>query len=221
MNDASSRLPLILLIVGLAVLGVVTGVLAWQLYELRQAPPPGQRSGTLVELPEPRVIADFRLQDQAGRPFELDDLRGRWSVLFFGYTSCPDICPNTLYQMHQAREALAERFAADRLPVFYLVSVDPERDSPDRLAAYVEHFDPAFHGLTGADAQLRALALQLGVVYHIAPHDPGDTQYAVDHSASLLVLDPQARLYGVMPAPHDGDRIASGLGDLLERAGTG
>lgn len=214
MQPASYLLPKILLAVSLAVLGLMGGALAWRAYEMREAGTPAN----LVVLPEPRVIADFALQDHRGQPFSLAGFRGQWSVLFFGFTSCPDICPNTLYVLQQARSRLLERFAADAVPDIYLVSVDPERDSPEKLASYLAHFDSSFTGLTGEDVQLRALTMQLGVMYHIEPHDAGDSDYAVDHSASLILLDPEGRLHGVLPAPHDVDRITAGLTELAKRA---
>lgn len=213
MSPSAHSLPKILLTVSLAVLGLLAGALAWRLMELRDS----GGADVLIELPQPRAIGDFVLQDQAGRPFTLEDFRGRWSVLFFGFTSCPDVCPTSLYQLHQVRTALADRFTPDRLPAIYFISVDPERDTPGKLAAYLAHFDPSFIGLTGDDEQLRALTMQLGIMYHIEPHSAGDADYAVDHSASLLVLDPLGRLHGVLPAPHEAEPLAAAFEALLER----
>ncbi|MEJ8566832.1 SCO family protein [Elongatibacter sediminis] len=217
MPATSRNLTALLLAFSLAVLGLLGGALAWRVFE--HSEPPATES--LIVLPEPRIVADFDLRDQRGEPFSLQDLRGRWSVLFFGFTSCPDVCPNTLFQLHQVRSALLETLGPDEVPEIYLVSVDPERDTPDKLASYLEHFDPAFKGVTGDDAQLRALTLQLGAMYHVAPHDPGDTAYQVDHSASLMLLDPEGRLYGVLPAPHVVDHIIADLTEVLNNSGSG
>ncbi len=211
----SQTLPKILLIASLAMAGLIAGATAWRILEQRMNPEPD----ALIVLPEPRVIADFALVDDSGQPFSLADFRGRWSVIFFGFTSCPDVCPNTLFQLKQVRASLAEDLPSDRLPDVYLVSVDPERDTPEKLAGYLEYFDPEFIGLTGPDLQLRPLTMQLGVMYHVEPHETGATEYTVDHSAALLVLDPEARLYGVFPAPHDTERLAADLAALLERTG--
>jgi protein SCO1/2 len=162
----------------------------------------------MIVLPEPRNTADFALTDQNGNPFSLAGFKGHWSVLFFGYTSCPDVCPNTLYQLQQARQLMLQQQAADKIPRIYLVSVDPARDTPQKLAEYLHYFDPAFIGLSGEEHQLQALALQLGVVFFVEPHAQGSVQYNVDHSASLLVLDPQGRLHGVMPVPYQASSIA-------------
>ena len=96
------------------------------------------------------------------------------------------------------------------LPRVVFISVDPERDTPDRLADYVEFFDPTFVGITGPDAQLAALSLQMGIAYFVDQHDAG-ANYDVAHSAGILLLDRQARLVGVFPAPHDVGRMQTAL----------
>jgi protein SCO1/2 len=212
MSQTRKPSKLLLLATCLALLSVLTGVGMFKLMELRDQP--GFRS--LLALPQAKVVADFALLDQSAQPFSLAGFKGRWSVLFFGFTSCPDICPNTLYQLQQVRKELAGQLAAQDVPGIYLVSVDPERDSPEKLAEYLSFFDPAFRGLTGDDKQLRALTMQLGIVYHVAEHDAGSAEYTVDHSASLVVLDPQTRLYGVFPAPHDPANISHDLLQLLD-----
>jgi len=194
-----------LLIISLALLGLAAGATTWRIYETRTSPVPE----ALIVLPEPRVIADFALTDQSGEPFSLDDFRGHWSLLFFGFTSCPDVCPNTLYQLTQAKTLMQKQANSGQVPRIYLVSVDPERDTPDKLAEYLHYFDPAITGLTGPDEQIKALAVQLGIAYFIEPHDDGNLQYNVDHSASLLLLDPAGQLFGVLPAPHEANRIAN------------
>lgn len=212
MQSARIPLPMIVLAVSIGILGLMAGALAWRAFEARTP----QAPAALIVLPEPRTVADFALEDHHGQPFSLAGFRGRWSILFFGFTNCPDVCPNTLYVLQQARSRLQQDFPAEALPAVYLVSVDPERDSAERMAGYLGHFDPSFTGLTGDDAQLRALTMQLGVMYHIEPHAAGALDYGVDHSASLLLLDPEGRLFGVFSAPHDADRIAAELTRLLE-----
>jgi protein SCO1/2 len=199
---------LLLLLISFALLGIAAGVTAWR---VTGAHKPGATS-SLIVLPEPREIKDFALLDQSGKPFTLDDFQGHWSLVFFGFTSCPDVCPNTLYQLQQARQLiLAEDRSAHAgadIPQVYLVTVDPERDTPQKLSAYLGYFDPAFAGLTGSPEQLQALAFQLGIAFFVEPHTPDKLQYNVDHGASMLLLDPRGRLHAVLPAPHDAARIA-------------
>ncbi len=204
MTSQLSRVRVILIATSLGLLGLVAGASLWSVYETRK----WNSLETMIVLPEPRNTADFALTDQNGNPFSLAGFQGHWSVLFFGYTSCPDVCPNTLYQLQQARQLMLQQQAADKIPRIYLVSVDPARDTPQKLAEYLRYFDPAFIGLSGEEQQLQALALQLGVVFFVEPHAQASAQYNVDHSASLLLLDPQGRLHGVMPAPYQASSIA-------------
>jgi len=199
---------LLLLAFSLAVLSVLSGVLFYKLLQLRGQP----NLQSLIVLPEAKIVGDFILQDETGKNFSLAHFKGNWSLLFFGFTHCPDICPNTLYQLQQVRAELASQMPESALPVIYLVSVDPERDTPARLAEYLRFFDPAFKGLSGDDRQLRALTMQLGIAYHVAEPEAGSDEYAVDHSASLILLNPQAQMFGVFPAPQQTDTL---IHDLL------
>ena len=119
MTTEPSKARLVLLIIVVGLLGLATGATAWRYFSAPSIP---ERS-SLIVLPEPRIIADFALTDQDGNAFNLADFKGHWSVLFFGFTSCPDVCPNTLYQLKQARQEMLASLAGDELPKIYLVSV--------------------------------------------------------------------------------------------------
>ncbi len=162
--------------------------------------------------PEPRELADFELTDGDGDRFGLDRWRGRWDLVFFGFTYCPDVCPNTLNELKAIDAEL--RDAGHDPPRITFVSVDPERDTPARLKSYVGYFNPEFQVATGDHGQLEALTRQLGMIYRIEAHEPGARGYAVDHSASLLLIDPQARLRAVFPAPHEVGGIVADLAKL-------
>lgn len=201
----------LLLAVAVALISAAAGFSLWTLS--KAWPEPEYES--LLVLPEPRVLGEFRLVDQQGEAFSLDDLRGRWSLLFFGFTHCPDICPSTLYDLQQVNQSLETSVtAADPWQVIF-VSVDPERDTPERLGEYVAWFDPDFVGVTGAPEQLAPLAMRIGVAFRIEDHEPGAANYTVDHSASVFLTDPQGRLHGVFPAPHDADAMARDLAAFL------
>ena len=208
-TGARRAVLLFVLIAGAAVAaGLWFGVATFR--GLSGSAPPQLQAGTL--LPQPRPLADFSLTDQDGRPFSLANLRGHWTFLAIGYTSCPDICPMTLATLDALEGAIAKedtREGGQPRAQFLFISVDPERDTPERLAQYVRYFNPDFIGATGDDAQLRALAAQLGVLY--AKVDGQDTAmgYLMDHSASILLLDPQGRLSAIFSAPHDADRMAA------------
>lgn len=156
--------------------------------------------------PQPKVLPDFTLTDQHGEPFGVDRLKGRWSFLFFGYTNCPDVCPTTLSMLATIdRELTAEGAPSSPVQVVF-VSVDPERDTPERLGQYVTYFDPDFLGVTGAISNLEALTRQIGIfVSRDAPDERG--HYLVSHGSAVLLIDPAGRFVGVYQAPHDPDRI--------------
>lgn len=213
-EESHSQTKFLLLALAVAAISLLVGALAWK---VQQGKTEAYRS--LIAYPQPRTVADFTLQDETGTAFSLDGFRGQWSVLFFGFTSCPDICPNTLFQLQQARAKWAGEAENSRVPGIYLVSVDPERDSPQRLMEYLEYFGPGISGLTGEPPQLQALARQLGIAFHVQDHESGDLEYSVDHSAALVLLNPEGQLFGVMTAPHDADDIAHDISLVIQQNG--
>ncbi len=187
----------------------------------RHTAPPNASSVEGLLWPNPRALNAFSVVDQDGQPFTHENLRGRWSLLFFGFTHCPDICPVTLSMLAQAKSGLATAARETPLQVIF-VSVDPERDVPAQLAEYVRYFDPDFLGLGGTLDQIRALTSQLGVAFFHGEVTPaGD--YSVDHSAAIFVIDPQTRMVGVISAPHQPESLVmrfQKMADFLRRAGT-
>jgi protein SCO1/2 len=157
--------------------------------------------------------------DQGGQPFSLQQLRGGWSLLFFGFTHCPDVCPTALYELQQVRTSLQQELdESTQIPEILFVSVDPERDTPQALQTYLSHFDPSFIGITGEHEQLLPLTKQVGIAYRIEEHEDGATRYNVDHSTGILLTNPDGRLHGVFPAPHDAAEISADLLATLAEA---
>jgi protein SCO1 len=153
---------------------------------------PALAAGT--RLPQPRPVAEFSLHDHQGADFGTRQLRGQPSLLFFGFTHCPDVCPTTLALMAQlAREP---KLAALRL-VF--ITVDPHRDDAATLASYVQAFGTSITGVRGEDPQLEPLLKSLGAARSVQQLAGGD--YAVDHSATLFFVDAQGRLAAVFTPP--------------------
>ena len=212
MTAKRSNIPFILLAIAAAALSATAGFSLWQLNQARQQ----AALAALVVLPEPRVLGDFSLVDQHGEPFSIERLRDRWSLLFFGFTYCPDICPSTLYDLRQVSDSLAGGGASEAGPQVVFVSVDPERDSPKRLGEYVSWFGPDFVAVTGPPEELSRLAVRIGVAYRIEEHAPGSQDYLVNHSASVFLTDPQGRLHGVFPAPVEAGAMAHDLAALFE-----
>lgn len=158
-------------------------------------------------LPEPHPVAAFELVDHQGRVFDRRALAGRWSLVFAGFTHCPDICPTTLATM-----AELDRRLGDKAPRLLFVSVDPERDSPARMAAYLRHFGPDLVGATGSPAAIGSFTRDLGLAQVKVPGAGGE--YTVDHSAALVLLDPRVRVAGYFAPPHDVERLAADLAAL-------
>jgi protein SCO1/2 len=163
------------------------------------------RSGTV--LPEPRPIGEFSLVDQRGQPFGPAALENRWSLVFTGFTHCPDLCPTTLVLL----ASLRKRIPGDGLQIVF-VSVDPERDTPERIASYLAHFDPGIKGATGAAAEIERFTKALGLAQVRNPGVGGE--YTVDHSTALVLIDPKARVAGYFQPPHDEPALAADLAPL-------
>jgi protein SCO1/2 len=139
------------------------------------------------------VVAHFKLTDQEGRPVSEKDMLGRAAVVFFGFTFCPDVCPTTLVSLTALLKDLGPD--ADKLGV-YFVTVDPERDGPEALKAYLSSFDPRIRGLTGEANEIAAFAKPLGVYYARVKLEGGG--YTMDHTATVFLLDAQGRFVGTI-----------------------
>ena len=155
---------------------------------------------TATVLPAGNELPDFALLDQYGAAVGRSVFEGQWDVVFFGFTNCPDICPATMTVLGQARRELDAR-GQNPLPRIVLVSVDPERDTPEAMARYVAYFGDDNLGLTGELAEIRKLTDALGVFFQKAGAD-GEA-YGVDHSTVVLVIDPEGRLKALFSAPHE------------------
>ncbi|HEX3052462.1 MAG TPA: SCO family protein [Aggregatilineaceae bacterium] len=171
---------------------------------------PTATSGPGTVLDPPREVGDFTLTSQTGDPLHLSDLQGKVVLLFFGYTHCPDVCPITLSDFKRVKANLGETAAQ---VAFVFVSVDGERDTPERLAEYIGAFDPDFIGLTGDDTTIKSITQDYGVFYQRESYD--DPNYLVTHTASTFVLDAQGRLHTVFPYATDPVLIADGVRALL------
>lgn len=169
---------------------------------------PALRSALLY--PAPRALPDFSLLRSDGKPLTLADWKKHWTVAFFGFTNCPDVCPTTLATFKQVWKRL-DPATRERVR-FDFVSVDPARDTPELLARYVGYFSPDFVAATGTDEQLTRLTRALGLLY--ARGEPKNGTYSVDHSASAVLIDPQGRQAGLFRPPFDAEAIATDLATL-------
>ncbi len=171
----------------------------------------GQHSVETVATGEqPRIGGPFALVDQNGAARSDQDFRGRYLLVFFGYTYCPDVCPTTLAVMKSALEMMGSR--AERIvPIF--ITVDPKRDTPEKLKNYLSSFGPRFVGLTGDDKAISSVAKEYRVYYQIRPAGNG-ADYTVDHSGVVYLMDGSGRFVANYALDNSPDMMAQ---DILKR----
>jgi protein SCO1/2 len=165
---------------------------------------PTLQAGTLLQ--PPKAIPEFTLLDQTNAPFTTSRLHDHWTLMFFGFTNCADVCPTTLAVLAATKKTLSDLPAAQQ-PHVVFVSVDAKRDTPDTLKAYIKNFDSTFIGVTGSQTNLDAFTKSLGVPNAIRLLDNGS--YAVDHYAGILAFNPQGELRALFSAPHNVDTLTS------------
>lgn len=165
-------------------------------------------------LPAPAPLTEFSLVDQAGNTITGDSFRDHWNLLFFGFTHCPDICPATLQVLAAARSQLAAAGQAP-LPRIVLVSVDPERDTPELMGKYVDYFGDGNLGITGSIDELKKLTSGLGIYFEKQPGQGDD--YAVDHSAAVLLINPDGDFHALFSSPHTIENYVHDVPLIMER----
>ncbi|MFK3793299.1 SCO family protein [Pseudomonas piscis] len=180
----------------------------------------GQRDPTalidagIIMLPQSRTLPAVKMLDQDGQPVVVDELKGKWSLLFFGYTFCPDICPTTLAQLRQIKSELPKE-VVDQMQVV-LVSVDPNRDTPQQLKQYLGYFDKDFKGLTASSVEdLQKLANAVSIPF--IPADTSKPNYTVDHSGNLAVIGPDGNQRGFIRAPLNNQKLVAQLPAMVQR----
>ena len=178
-----------------AIVAITTGT--WLSYQLMSPPPVTQ---TATTLPAPAELPEFSLLDHNGQAIGRDVFEGYWNLVFFGFTHCPDVCPLTMRVLADARSQLAA-IGQEPLPRIVLVSVDPERDTPEIMSQYVGYFGDGNLGITGELEEVRKLTNGLGIFFEKASMNGDD--YSVDHSAVVLVINPGGRFHALFGAPHE------------------
>jgi protein SCO1/2 len=169
---------------------------------------PAAQPQSATILPSPMSLPDFAMLDQDARPFTRESLEGAWTLLFFGFTNCPDVCPATMQRLAAARDRMAAGGQRE-LPGILLISVDPERDSPDVLKTYVANFGDDIFGLTGDMSELQKLTKPLGIFHAKSSAHHGG--YNVDHSSAVLVINPNAQFHALFSAPYTIDDLVHDL----------
>ncbi len=187
--------------VGTLVLGAIFLLVMLATYLIiKPSAPPAQLQGVLR--PVYQLLMPFELTDQNGELFSEENFQDKWTFVFYGYTSCPDICPATLYVLNSVQGLQQDQVGDATLDMqVVFISVDPERDTPEKLAAYMAYFNPEFIGASADKVEIDRLARQFGAGYIIEPETaPG--QYLVAHTSAIFLVDPLGRLVAVFSQPH-------------------
>ena len=209
----SGRVPLFLVL--LAALAAGLGLWAGQKFFLGSGTPlPETRTTRLLD--PPRILPEFSLQTINGGTLASADLKGRFTLVFLGFTHCPDVCPMTLLELAQAEKRWQQALPEAQHPRILLVSVDPERDNPELLNQYATHFSPTILSGTSDVESLTRLAKSLSMVFAKTPLGPEPQNYTLDHTRWVAVLAPDAHLAGFIRPPLDPEAIAQDLQTLVE-----
>lgn len=208
---SKNRQRLLFVIITIAFLAALFGM--WSQYNLH-AKNKIFTLQTATVFPQPRIITPFQLTDDEGKPFTLNNLKGHFSLIFFGFTHCPDLCPTTLATLNQSYKIL-ENAKLKNMPQVIFISVDPEQDNAKTIKTYLASFNSAFLGATGTKEQLDKLTQEMNVLYTKVAQDGNTEHYSIDHSGALILVNPEGQFYGVFTMPHDPQKIADDMRVLL------
>lgn len=162
-----------------------------------------------------KQVPAFSLTQGDKSPLTEANLKGKWSVLFFGFINCPDVCPITLSEMNTVVSQLEKDGA--QIPQVLFITVDPARDTAEKIKDYVAYFNASFIGGTGDIADITALTRELGIVASYTASNENDGTYTVDHTASMLLVDPELQVRAKLNAPHTAETIAADIQTLLSQ----
>jgi len=162
-----------------------------------------------------RALPEFELLNHNNQPLTRSSFAGKWNLVFFGFTHCPDICPVSLQTLAEMFTAIEDPDVLEAIQV-YFISVDPERDKPEILDAYVTYFNPAFIGATAPLEKLTPLTRSLGIAHDIRNKSETSTDYDVDHSSAIVLINPQGEFAGLFGAPHDALALARDMTRIVE-----
>lgn len=171
-------------------------------------------SESYVQLKKPLSVKPFELTDQYGQPFNLDSLKDHWSMIFIGFTACPDVCPVTLSNLEAVRAELGLRLSPSRIPRIVFLAVDPARDAPV-LKEYLAYFHPEYVGISGDVEQIDSLIKSLKAFYRLDKKTPDDTIYEVLHTAFVSIINPDGQMVAKLNPPFHPHKTADSLFHLI------
>lgn len=200
----TKRILAVLLVIALS----VTAFIGWKLSNAPVVKAPAEIEDYLFW--QAKELTDFKLTGADNKTLGLNELKGKWSFIFFGYTHCPDVCPLTLMVLGQAFKILEKNPAVFPEVQGIFISVDPKRDTPESLKEYVSYFNDRFIGVTGSTAELDDFSRQMSALYTVHASEAGQSgdTYLVSHNSTVFLVDPQGRLHGRFPPPQTPKEIA-------------
>ncbi len=202
----------------LVMVGLFSAIQLWR-HRHRPVTPPTDDPLLGIALAEPKPINPFQLVDQDRQPFNPERLRGKWSFLFFGYTHCPDVCPlhlSILAQVYERLQETAPELLTDSRVWF--ISVDPARDTPERLKGYVSYYHTDFMAATGTPEALRDFAKSLHAIYELSTDVDENGNYDVSHSSAIHLVDPKGRFHALFQSQfQDPDQIVKSFIKIRKR----
>ena len=166
-----------------------------------------QFHGTYLE--HPRTVNEFKLTGTDQKSFDNTSLQGHWTIVFFGFTNCGYLCPTTMAELAKMYRILEEK-KIKNLPQIVMISIDPERDTSDKLNRYVTAFQPSFYGARGDERFIKSMTREMGIAYaKVANQNDIDPQnYDIQHSGALMLFNPQGELNAFFTTPHHADLLA-------------
>jgi protein SCO1/2 len=200
------KLPVIIISAVAIILGIASAV-----FMLR--PEPVQLQALTWFGPQAKSLPGFELTNHNGETFNNQSLLGKWNLLFFGYTNCPDICPDSLQTLSNTVSQINDREVLEQLQIIF-VSIDPARDDLQTLKTYVTYFNPLFMSASAAIEKVKILTEAVGIMHFIDKSADGSF-YNVTHSGAIILVDPQGRYSGVFSAPHESAKLAHDLTGII------
>ena len=200
----------------IGVVSLIVSLFVRQFVTAERLDPEWLRARGAIIFEQPRELEISDLIDDRGQRFNAKSFSGQWDLLFFGYTYCPDFCPTTLAILKQTMALLPKPEPSADLKV-YMVSVDPVRDTAERLAQYMGFFSSDFTGLTGEFLDLHRFASTVNIAFRKAPVEAGANaqDYLIDHSTQLVLINPSGQHFGFLKPPFDAERLAETLSAII------
>jgi len=205
MSAKNNRIALTVVVL-LAFAALVTGVFVSQHMHSSKTIDRTQFHGTLLD--EPREVASFELTGTDSKPFNNQSLKDQWTMVFFGFTNCGYLCPTTMAELAKTYRLL-EQNGVNPLPNIVMISIDPERDTLEKLKQYSTSFDPHFSGARGDEAVVKGMTHEMGVAYMKVTTPSADpANYDIQHSGAVMLFNPQGQLTAFFTTPHQADLLA-------------